>query len=60
MEALKQKIIDEGKVLSNTVLKVDSFVNHQMDPILMKQIGEEFAERFKGMKKHTIFAVTEK
>ena len=49
MEALKQKIIDEGKVLSNTVLKVDSFVNHQMDPILMKQIGEEFAERFKGM-----------
>ncbi|MBD3110448.1 xanthine phosphoribosyltransferase [Bacillus sp. AGMB 02131] len=49
MEALKQKIIDEGKVLSDTVLKVDSFVNHQMDPVLMKQIGEEFAERFKGM-----------
>lgn len=49
MEALMQKIIDEGKVLSDTVLKVDSFVNHQMDPVLMKQIGEEFAERFKGM-----------
>lgn len=47
MEALKQKILKEGKVLSNTVLKVDSFVNHQMDPVLMKQIGEEFAARFK-------------
>lgn len=49
MEALKQKIIEEGKVLSNTVLKVDSFLNHQMDPVLMKQIGEEFAHRFREM-----------
>jgi len=49
METLKQKIIEEGKVLSNTVLKVDSFLNHQMDPVLMKQIGEEFANRFRDM-----------
>lgn len=49
MEALKRKIIEEGKVLSNTVLKVDSFLNHQMDPVLMKQIGEEFAHRFRDM-----------
>ena len=49
MEALKQKIIEEGKVLSNSVLKVDSFINHQMDPVLMKKIGEEFASRFSGM-----------
>ena len=48
MEALKQKILQEGKVLSDSVLKVDSFINHQMDPVLMKQIGEEFAARFEG------------
>ena len=47
MEALKKKIQQEGKVLPNNVLKVDSFLNHQMDPVLMKEIGEEFAERFK-------------
>lgn len=48
MEALKKKILQEGKVLSDSVLKVDSFINHQMDPVLMKQIGEEFASRFEG------------
>lgn len=48
MEALKKKILQEGKVLSDSVLKVDSFINHQMDPVLMKQIGEEFAARFEG------------
>lgn len=46
MELLKEKIIKEGKVLSDSVLKVDSFLNHQIDPILMKEIGEEFANRF--------------
>lgn len=48
MEALEKKILQEGKVLSDSVLKVDSFINHQMDPVLMKQIGEEFAVRFAG------------
>ncbi|MGM9929404.1 MAG: xanthine phosphoribosyltransferase [Bacillus sp. (in: firmicutes)] len=48
MKVLEQKILQEGKVLSNTVLKVDAFINHQMDPVLMKQIGEEFATRFQG------------
>jgi len=48
VEALKKKILQEGKVLSDSVLKVDSFINHQMDPVLMKQIGEEFAARFEG------------
>ena len=46
MEALKRKIISEGTVLSNSVLKVDSFLNHQVDPALMMKIGEEFARRF--------------
>src|SRR5690625_4280779 len=47
MERLKQKIVNEGKVLSASVLKVDSFLNHQIDPELMQGIGEEFAARFK-------------
>ncbi|MCG3418574.1 xanthine phosphoribosyltransferase [Oceanobacillus jordanicus] len=46
MKSLESKILNEGKVLSETVLKVDSFLNHQIDPKLMRQIGEEFAARF--------------
>ncbi|GGG11038.1 xanthine phosphoribosyltransferase [Lysinibacillus alkalisoli] len=46
MQLLKDKIIKEGKVLSPTVLKVDTFLNHQIDPLLMKEIGHEFATRF--------------
>lgn len=48
MQLLKQKVINEGIVLSNQVLKVDSFLNHQMDPVLMKEVGKEFIRRFEG------------
>ena len=47
MHALEQKILAEGIVLSDQVLKVDSFLNHQIDPVLMQLIGQEFARRFK-------------
>ncbi|WP_120994374.1 xanthine phosphoribosyltransferase [Stutzerimonas urumqiensis] len=47
MEQLKEKIRREGIVLSEKVLKVDAFLNHQIDPALMQQIGEEFARRFR-------------
>lgn len=47
MEELIRRIQQDGIVLSNEVLKVDSFVTHQVDPVLMKHIGETFAERFK-------------
>lgn len=47
MHALEQKILAEGIVLSEEVLKVDSFLNHQIDPIMMQQIGQEFARLFK-------------
>ncbi|HEX5381334.1 MAG TPA: xanthine phosphoribosyltransferase [Acinetobacter sp.] len=47
MHALEQKILAEGIVLSDQVLKVDSFLNHQIDPVLMQQIGQEFARLFK-------------
>ncbi|HJF33428.1 MAG TPA: xanthine phosphoribosyltransferase [Sporosarcina psychrophila] len=46
MKLLKDKIVQDGKVLSNQVLKVDSFLNHQIDPPLMQAVGEEFATRF--------------
>ncbi|MBM7600328.1 xanthine phosphoribosyltransferase [Virgibacillus halotolerans] len=46
MEQLKQKILNEGKVLSDSVLKVDAFLNHQVDPVLMQQIGEVFSGLF--------------
>ncbi|MGM8212018.1 xanthine phosphoribosyltransferase [Virgibacillus sp. W0430] len=48
MEILQQRIEQNGNVLSDTVLKVDTFLNHQIDPQLMQLIGQEFASRFKG------------
>lgn len=46
MEELKQRILKEGQVLGGGILKVDSFVNHQVDPVLMDACGREFARRF--------------
>ena len=48
MEALEKKILQEGKALAGNILKVDSFLNHQIDPQLMKEIGSAFYEKFKG------------
>ncbi len=47
MHALEQKILAEGIVLSDEVLKVDSFLNHQIDPVMTQVIGKEFARLFK-------------
>ena len=47
MYALEQKILAEGIVLCEEVLKVDSFLNHQIDPVMMQQVGQEFARLFK-------------
>ena len=46
MQLLKERIIQDGMVLVGNILKVDSFLNHQIDPVLMAAIGEEFASRF--------------
>ena len=48
MELLKDRILSEGKALNDSVLLVDSFLNHQVDPALMEKVGEEFARRFAG------------
>ena len=47
MDALKQKILNAGTALSDKVLKVDKFLNHQIDPELMVEIGREFYRLFK-------------
>ena len=46
MQLLKKRILQDGKCFEGGILKVDSFINHQMDPVLMKSIGVEFARRF--------------
>ena len=48
MELLKQRIRQDGTVKGNDVLKVDSFLNHQMDVALFEEIGKEFLRRFDG------------
>jgi xanthine phosphoribosyltransferase len=46
MEILKQRIISQGKNLGRGILKVDGFINHQVDPHLMDECGRELARRF--------------
>ena len=48
MELLKQRIRQDGTVRGTDVLKVDSFLNHQMDVALFEEIGKEFKRRFEG------------
>jgi xanthine phosphoribosyltransferase len=49
MQALKERVRAEGKNLGNGILKVDSFINHQVDPILMDACGAELARRFRHL-----------
>ncbi len=46
MKQLKERILRDGKNLGGGILKVDSFINHQVDPGLMDACGREFAVRF--------------
>jgi xanthine phosphoribosyltransferase len=50
MKALEDKILAEGKNLGQGILKVDSFVNHQVDPTLTMECGKEFAALFKDVR----------
>ncbi|HOE35061.1 MAG: xanthine phosphoribosyltransferase [Chloroflexi bacterium] len=49
MELLKQRILRDGKNLGSGILKVDRFINHQVDPKLMDACGAEFARLFAGI-----------
>lgn len=48
MKTLRDRILQDGQVLSSRVIKVDSFLNHQVDPNLVMEIGQTIAKRFKG------------
>ncbi len=47
MDALKQRILAEGRNLGNGILKIDSLLNHQLDPKLMQGMGQELASVFR-------------
>jgi xanthine phosphoribosyltransferase len=46
MKLLKERILSEGKCFPGGILKVDNFINHQMDPALMREMAKELAGRF--------------
>lgn len=50
MQALKERILAEGLNLGNGILKIDSLLNHQLDPVLMAGMGKEFAAVFAAVK----------
>lgn len=57
MKVLRERIIQDGRCLDGGILKVDRFINHQMDPYLMKQIGIEFIRRFANVEINKILTV---
>ena len=48
MKLLEDRILADGNVLSPAILKVDSFINHQVDPVFMHELGAEIARHFRG------------
>ena len=48
MELLEQRILRDGRLLPGGILKVDSFLNHQMDPVLLREMAREFRRLFEG------------
>ena len=57
MRLLKDRIRKDGKIKEGNVLKVDSFLNHQMDVQLFHEIGKEFKRRFEGEEINKILTI---
>ena len=57
MKLLEDKILQEGKVLGDDILKVDSFVSHQVDVNLMEELGKDMAEHFRGQGVTKVFTI---
>ncbi|MBO7417491.1 MAG: xanthine phosphoribosyltransferase [Bacteroidaceae bacterium] len=57
MKILQERILQDGRCLEGGILKVDSFINHQMDPNLMKQVAVEFIRRFADLPINKILTV---
>ena len=57
MKILKERILKDGKCYPGGILKVDKFINHQMDPNLMKDIAVEFIRRFASSNVNKILTI---
>lgn len=57
MEALKQKILQDGVAIGKDIVKVDSFLNHQLDTRFLEEVGAEFGRRFADVKVDRILTV---
>lgn len=57
MKLLEERIKQDGRVVGTEVLKVDNFLNHQVDPALMKAMGDEFARLFADAKVDKVLTV---
>ncbi|MBE6211674.1 MAG: xanthine phosphoribosyltransferase [Rikenellaceae bacterium] len=57
MKLLKERILSEGKCFPGGILKVDNFINHQMDPMLMREMSEELARRFAEHKINKVITI---
>ncbi|MCQ2375264.1 MAG: xanthine phosphoribosyltransferase [Salinivirgaceae bacterium] len=57
MNFLEEKILADGKVFEGNVLKVDNFLNHQIDIDVMRQVACEFKRRFKGIQVDKILTI---
>ena len=57
MKLLEERILQEGQALSDTILKVDSFLNHQVDPLLMDHVGQAFVDYFKEHNITKVFTI---
>jgi len=57
MELLKKRILEDGKILPGNVIKVDGFLNHQLDVRLINEMGKEFLLRFKDIKVDKILTI---
>lgn len=57
MDILKKKITEEGRAIGTEIVKVDSFLNHQLDVRFLEDIGREFKKRFEGVEVEKILTV---
>ena len=57
LKVLQDRILSDGRILDGGILKVDRFINHQMDPYLMKQVAIEFIRRFSDLNVNKIITI---
>ena len=57
MNFLEERILKDGVVKEGNILKVDSFLNHQLDVELFDEMGAEWAKRFEGIEINKILTI---